>query len=517
MVADRYRLTRELGRGGMGVVWQAYDELLQRDVAVKEVHFPPDLTDEERERLAGRTLSEARAVAAVDTHAAVRVFDVVEQDGRPWIVMELVRGRTLTEVLHERSALPPREVAGIGLTLLEALEVAHAAGVLHRDVKPGNVLIGDDGRIALTDFGIATVDGERDGADTTTTGVIVGSPAYVAPERVHGEPATAASDLWSLGATLWTAAEGRPPYAGDTSIAVLSAVAMHDAPPCTRCTGPLGDLLRGLLDRDPARRPDAARVRGALEAVAADPDASMAPTAPYPTEQLPASFDRTTVLESVAPPVSDPAPTGGRGPGIRRALVVLAILFVVAGVVAAMLLMRTPDSGSQAETTDRPSRSQADDGGGSGSDTTTDVPDGWTRYDDPSGDWSVGIPAGWQATESSSGTRFDDPAGGRYLLVATRTPAAPSAVGAWHESERAFRTSHGAYERIRLERIDVEGADDAADWEFTYVEDEASLHAIDRAIVVGDTGYALYFQTHADQWESSQPLFEQIDATFQPS
>src|SRR3954452_21802888 len=174
LLAGRYRLTSELGRGGMGVVWQAHDELLHRDVAVKEVHFPADLPPADRERLADRTLREARAVAAVETPAAVRVFDIVEQDSRPWIVMELVRGETLTARLRERSPLPAREVARIGLELLDALEVAHGAGVLHRDVKPSNVLMGADGRFALTDFGIATVDG--DGGDITTTGVIVGSP-----------------------------------------------------------------------------------------------------------------------------------------------------------------------------------------------------------------------------------------------------------------------------------------------------------------------------------------------------
>src|SRR4051794_26554953 len=223
-IAGRYRLTGELGRGGMGVVWEAYDELLRRDVAVKEVRFPPDVSEEDRDRLADRTLLEARAVAAIDTPAAVRVFDIVEQDGRPWIVMELVRGRTLTEVLGEQQVLDSAEVARIGLCLLDALEVAHRAGVVHRDVKPSNVIVGPDGRIALTDFGIATVDGE---SGDTTTGVVVGSPPYLAPERVQGAAPTPESDLWSLGATLWTAAEGQPPFRGASSFAVLEAI-VHD-------------------------------------------------------------------------------------------------------------------------------------------------------------------------------------------------------------------------------------------------------------------------------------------------
>jgi hypothetical protein len=419
--------------------------------------------------------------------------------------MELVRGRTLTAVLRERSTLPPQEVGTIGLALLVALEVAHTAGVLHRDVKPGNVLIGDDGRIALTDFGIATVDG--DGGDPTTTGVIVGSPAYVAPERVHGEPSTPAADLWSLGATLWTAAEGRPPYQGDTAIAVMSSVAMTDAPPCSRCTGPLADLLGRMLDRDPAGRPDAATVRAELARVATDPDASVAPTEPYPTEPLPVAFDRTTVLDNVtgAHERRDAPPARRSRLPIAGALGAVLLLAVVAA-----LLLARPDSGGDPGPADRRADKPAPSG-------TSTLPEGWTRYRDPEIGWSVGVPAGWQRSATAEGTRFTDPAGGRYLLVATRYPAGSSAVGAWHESERAFRSAHQGYQRLRLERIDVAGARDAADWEFVYDEGGARLHAIDRAMVVGDRGYALYFQTHDDRWDESQRLFEQIDASFDVS
>ena len=200
LLAGRYRLTGELGRGGMGVVWSAHDELLQRDVAVKEVHFPPALSPAERRELQDRTLVEARAVAAVDNPSAVRVFDIVEQDGRPWIVMELLRGRTLADAVAADGPLPEPEVARIGLSLLDALDAAHAAGILHRDVKPGNVLLTDTGRVALTDFGIATA---ADGS--TTTGLVLGSPSYVAPERFAGHRSDARSDRWALGATLFTA------------------------------------------------------------------------------------------------------------------------------------------------------------------------------------------------------------------------------------------------------------------------------------------------------------------------
>src|SRR3954469_24443230 len=247
VIADRYVLSEQVGAGGMGVVWRGFDELLQRHVAVKELHFPLDVDGAERDRLADRTLREARAVGKGDGPSAVRVFDIVEQDGRPWIVMEYLDGCTLTDLLRERGPLPVDEVVRIGHSLLNALEAAHAAGVLHRDVKPSNVMVAPDGRVALTDFGIATsLDGKRDGVDTTTSGVIVGSPAYMSPERARGEPPTPASDLWSLGATLWTAAEGRPPFDGPTGLATMTAVATEPPPRCARCAGPFGDLLHRL-------------------------------------------------------------------------------------------------------------------------------------------------------------------------------------------------------------------------------------------------------------------------------
>jgi hypothetical protein len=514
LVAGRYRLQSELGRGGMGVVWHGYDELLHRDVAVKELHFPADLSADERERLAERTLREARAVAAVDTPAAVRVFDIVEQDGRPWIVMELVRGRSLTAALHEVSVLPPREVARIGLALVEALQGAHAAGVLHRDVKPGNVLLGEDGRVALTDFGIATVDGDAH----DTTGVIVGSPAYVAPERVTGRTSSPASDVWSLGATLWTAAEGRPPYAGDSAVMVLQSVAHADPPRCTRCTGELADVIRRMMDRDPDHRPDLATVRAALQRVAAGRDSASAPTEAYPTErtqQLPAAFDRTTVIEPGTVGTLEPEPTAAGAPR-RTAWVLAAVVAILlaTGVGAAVLLGGgSPSSGGSAgHRTNAPGHGSGGAAGGS----TGNLPAGWTRYTDPDLGWSVGVPKGWSATTQDNGTKFTDPAGGRYLLVGTRYPAGESAVRAWQAAERTFRSSHAAYQRLRIEPVQDAGADDAADWEFLYTDSGARLHALDRGLVFGHRGYALFFQTHADQWDASQSVWQRIDSSFRP-
>jgi serine/threonine protein kinase len=535
LIAGRYRLESEVGRGGMGLVWQAYDELLHRAVAVKEVRFPADLPAADRERLAGRTLREARAVAQVDTPAAVRVFDIVEQDGRPWIVMELVRGGTLTDLLRERSALPAAEVAQIGLSVLEALEAAHAAGVLHRDVKPSNILIGDDGRVALTDFGIATVDGDSSAGDTTS-GVIVGSPAYIAPERAHGHQPTAASDLWSLGATLWTAAEGRPPYEGPTAFAVMSSVTTEDPPLCNRCAGPLAELLRGLMDRDPALRPAAPQVRAALsEIVDMDAAASAASADPQPTTTvLPLAFDRTTVLDPqadspdapVPPPVEPQAPQRppapaqpSRAPGHRRSALVAGTAVLVLAVIAAVIVAVVTQSSGKAHPSagSRHGKSSSSSHPTSSAPTSTAsaaLPAGWTRYTDPQLHWSIGVPAGWTRSTTSSGTQFSDPAGGRYVLIATRYPAGSSAVQAWRDSERSFRASHASYQRVTLGTIEVADAKDAADWEFTYTDGGASLHALDRAEVFGTRGYAVYEQSHSDQWAASQRLFDQVMQSF---
>ena len=515
-LVDRYRLTAELGRGGMGVVWEAYDELLHREVAVKELHFPPDLSDQDREHLADRTLREARAVAAVDTPAAVRVFDIVEQDGRPWIVMELVRGHTLTDRLRERSHLSPLEVAEIGLSVLEALEVAHGAGVLHRDVKPSNVLLGVDGRTALTDFGIATVDG--DGSDVTTTGVIVGSPAYVAPERLRGQASSPASDIWSLGATLWTAVEGRPPYAGDSPVAVMSAVAMTDPPGCTRCGGRLTPLLRQMMDRDPSRRPDAAAVRAVLTDIVERPaDGDRGVADPYPTEPLPASFDRTRVIDAtttagpaVSPVTSAHPSASPPRPRRRRPLLVAGALIAV--VVAAAIALVIHGSGHSGSASAKHKRS----GGASAGSAGADLPAGWTRYTDPQLGWSIAVPSSWQRATSSEGTRFTDPDGGRYALVATRYPAGSSSVSAWQDSERTFESRHQDYQRIRLEPVKVAGARDAADWEFTYVDGGAALHALDHGTIYGNRGFAVFIQSHADQWSSSSTMLKRIARSLRP-
>ncbi|MGY1603528.1 serine/threonine-protein kinase [Geodermatophilus sp. SYSU D00815] len=279
LLAGRYALTDVLGRGGMGVVWRATDRVLHREVAIKELTFSVGLTEEERRVLRERTLREARAAARLDHPCVTTVYDVVEEDGRPWLVMERVEADSLQGVLEHAGPLSPRAVARIGLDLLSALEAAHAAGIVHRDVKPGNVLVERDGAARLTDFGIATTTGD---SSLTTQGALIGSPSYMAPERIHGDEPHPAVDLWSLGATLYAAVEGRPPFARGEPMATAVSVVSEDPAPMVRA-GPLEPVLRGLLTKDPARRSTAAQARQGLSAVLAGAE----PPAPHPAPAPP--------------------------------------------------------------------------------------------------------------------------------------------------------------------------------------------------------------------------------------
>ncbi|MFE2040120.1 protein kinase [Streptomyces sp. NPDC059477] len=277
LIAERYRLLSKLGHGGMGTVWRAKDETVDREVAVKEPRVPDHLPERERENAYERMRREARAAARLDHPAVVNVHDVAVVDGRPWIVMELVQGRSLGHALQE-GTLGVREAARVGLEVLGALEAAHAAGILHRDVKPDNVLLGRHDRVVLTDFGIAQIEGET---NLTDTGGFVGSPEYIAPERVLGQRPGPASDLWSLGVVLYAATEGVSPFRRSNTPATLQSVLNAAPAPPAVAAGPLAEAINGLLQKDPARRPDAVRVRTLLEA-AANP----APPAPVPTQSV---------------------------------------------------------------------------------------------------------------------------------------------------------------------------------------------------------------------------------------
>jgi len=266
LLAGRYRLDEVLGRGGMGTVWRAEDEMLGRIVAVKELRMTGAVDEDEKHRLVVRTLREAKATARIRHTAAVTVFDVVEEDERPWIVMELVESRSLAEVIKEDGTLTPVRAAEIALDVLGVLVAAHGQGILHRDVKPSNVLIGEDGRVVLTDFGIASVEGDT---SITSTGMLVGAPSYISPERARGQKPGPPADLWSLGGTLYSMVEGRPPYDRGSALATLTAV-MTEELAAPENAGPLRPVIEGLLAKDPAQRLDAVATRAMLKRIVAD-------------------------------------------------------------------------------------------------------------------------------------------------------------------------------------------------------------------------------------------------------
>lgn len=270
LIAGRYRLLSRLGEGGMGTVWRARDETLHRDVAVKEVRAPAHLRAGDIERMYSRLEREAWAAARIPDRNVVTVHDVVMEDDRPWIVMELIRGQSLADLLRAEGPLTPRHAAHIGAEVLSALRAAHAAGVEHRDVKPANVLLAEDGRVVLSDFGIAVVEGST---ALTMTGEVVGSPEYLPPERALGRPSGPESDLWSLGVLLYAAVEGISPFRQDSALSTLRAVVDEEPPEPTRA-GPLASVISGLLRKEPAERTPAAEAAAALRGIAHEPDAT---------------------------------------------------------------------------------------------------------------------------------------------------------------------------------------------------------------------------------------------------
>ncbi|WP_246150222.1 serine/threonine-protein kinase [Streptomyces qinzhouensis] len=338
LVAGRYRLDAPLGEGGMGVVWRARDEVLGREVAVKEVRAPGGLGTEDLRRLYARLEREARAASRVSHRNVVTVYDVVfdrggadgpgdgEDNGhgadgdRPWIVMELVRGLSLAEVLTAEGPLTPERTARIGAEVLAALTAAHEAGVLHRDVKPGNVLIGNDGRVVLSDFGIATLEGT---AQLTMTGELVGSPEFLAPERALGRNPGPASDLWSLGVLLYAAVEGASPFRRNTALGTLQSVVEDRLPPPRRA-GELAPVIAGLLHKDPAERLGAAEATRALRVVGAGGTAPRTtppsgPYAPTVTTAVPGRGPAPVPVVSPGPGATAPVPhSAGADPRTAR-------------------------------------------------------------------------------------------------------------------------------------------------------------------------------------------------------
>ncbi|MGK5552143.1 serine/threonine-protein kinase [Actinomadura kijaniata] len=531
LLAGRYRLASVVGRGGMGTVWRAWDEALHREVAVKEVALHPSLSEEERAQRHERTLREARASARLNHPGVVTVHDVVDEDGRPWIVMELVQARSLQEVVDADGPLPPGRVAAIGRQVAGALRAAHAIGILHRDVKPANVLITPDGRAVLTDFGIAQIAGD---ATLTQAGMIMGSPAYMSPERVNGERALPASDLWALGATLYAACEGRAPHHRGDAMAMLAAVMTQDPPP-PRNAGPLAPVLAALLERDPARRMGAAAAEEALSRIVADEAARTAPdtgpaappaaqgatasgpftvaggetlarTGPAGTPPVPAPSIPAQSVPVPPEPVPWPPVTGPVRERKARRLgwPILAGALTAAVVALASVLAFTSDGepgnasgGKQAgpvasaetgkKRTVVPKRTA----------TRPTLPPGmrWAGMQDG---YRIPVPAGWtMRRESGDRVYWLDPDSDAYVMV-DRTAWTGDPIEHWvsWEKEVQAKGRPPGYRRITLRPAEVQGHK-AADLEFVWSD---GLRAKDRGVVIRGQSYAVMVAVPASQW-----------------
>lgn len=299
-IAGRYRVDGPLGSGAMGTVWSGFDDVLQRRVALKELKIPDGIPDGEKQELRERIMREARALAGLSHPNVVTVFDVLDSGGEePLVIMELVPSKNLASAISELGRLDSAQAGVVGFGTAAALRAAHRAGITHRDVKPGNVLISDDGRIKLTDFGIARNESD---APMTSAGLVLGSPAYIAPEVAAGQPVTPAADLWGLGATLYAAVEGRPPYDVDGD-PVKTITEVVDGPvPVPTMTGPIAEVISGLMVKEPAGRMPLDEVRARLRPLLADPDDPIFPGSP----------DVPTIMARV------PAPTTPSGPQVQR-------------------------------------------------------------------------------------------------------------------------------------------------------------------------------------------------------
>ncbi|MGW1269240.1 protein kinase domain-containing protein [Streptomyces sp. NPDC002491] len=574
LLAGRYRLADAIGSGGMGRVWRAHDELLHRAVAIKELTAALYVAESDQAVLLARTRAEARAAARINHSAVVTVHDVLEHDGRPWIVMELVEGRSLADAVKEDGRVEAAEAARIGMWVLRALRAAHSAGVLHRDVKPGNVLLSHDGRVLLTDFGIAQIDGDT---TITRTGEVVGSVDYLAPERVRGHDPGPSSDLWALGATLYTAVEGRSPFRRTSPLTTLQAVVEEEAAD-PQYAGPLGPVISALLRKDPAARPgvaeaeqllaEAAEGRRPYEAQAyvptqygtPDPDTgghrtasrsgshqtpatSYAPAASY----TPATSYAPVGPESATPvpghPVTGPTAVGpmhtGQGPTHarqaapavgpppspprrRRRLRSLVLVVAVAALVGggtAVVLQKWDQERSQT----------VDSGATSGSPSPTDtaasveegaVPDSWRPVDDPLG-FGLALPKGWKRKvyqDDGDLQQVDySPDGGKHFvrIALDKSPDFSDPYAHQIDLEQQLKRLVD-YRRVTLER-NVYRDRAGSEWEYTWtaLAKDTGFPGPRRAIeetYVARNGaeYAIYMSSPAEDWATTARQFRSV-------
>ncbi|MER5896783.1 protein kinase [Streptomyces sp. NPDC001876] len=545
VLAGRYRLGDVLGRGGMGKVWRAHDEVLHRTVAVKELTAGLYAAEADRAVLHARTQKEARAAARITHPGVVTVHDVIEYDNRPWIVMQYVDGPSLADATKETGEVEPREAARIGLHVLSALRAAHGAGVLHRDVKPGNVLLARDGQVLLTDFGIAAIEGD---STITRTGELVGSIDYLAPERVRGGDPGPASDLWSLGATLYTAVEGRSPFRRTSPISTMQAVVTEEPPPPER-GGALAPVITALLRKDPAERPTAAETeRMLLEAM--EGRKPVTAQAYVPTQRVSEDDLRAFVPDGstarLAQPAQPPArPEAARphvqpytpAPAVRRsrgrwrtALLVIAVAALLGGAAGLLAMKYAGDEGSTGKggtgtgtaagpSSAGPSTPSKDPQPGS-QPGSQDIPDGWTRVHDPEG-FSLAVPQGW--TRQTDGNQIDyTPDNGAHRIRISLDPKPDFDNSYMHmlSIEKDLSERLPGYDRLTLHSNTFRDRPGSL-WEFTWLESKdhpGPRHGIDQ-MYFGETGgpeYAIYMTGPESDWAESRDRFETMLRSWKP-
>ncbi|MFD7201399.1 protein kinase [Streptomyces sp. NPDC059893] len=520
LLAGRYRLGDSIGRGGMGRVWRAHDEVLHRAVAVKELTAAQYVQEADRAVLLARTQTEARAAARINHPAVVTVHDVLEHDDRPWIVMELVDGPSLADAVKESGRILPREAARIGLWTLRALRAAHAAGVLHRDVKPGNVLLALDGRVLLTDFGIAQVEGD---STITRTGEIVGSVDYLAPERVSGAAPGPASDLWALGATLFTAVEGKSPFRRTSPISTMQAV-VEDEPGELMHADALAPVIQALLRKDPAARPSADEAEAML-AEAAEGRRSSAAQAYVPTQvhaaAPPTPPEKSTAI-GVHHAVMPTAPASGRRKWPRVVAVALAAALVGGGGAFAAnhyLSHRTTSNTNSG----KDQATSASSGSGSGGHKAGSIPDNWVRVDDVEG-FSLMLPKGWKRQADGSQIDYTPDGGAHFVRIAVdKSPDWPDSYHHQLDLERQVTKQPGLpdYQQVNLQPNTYRDRSGSL-WEFTWTagnKDTTSgpRHAIEQTYVENDgTEYAIYLSVPSADWDEARQQFDAILRSWQP-
>ena len=561
----------------MGAVWRARDELLNRDVAVKEIIWPPHMGPAERETARHRAVREAQMAARLRHPNVVAVYDIVEEDDRPSIVMELVPFRSLRDVITEDGPLSPAQAARVGLGVLAALRATHEAGIVHRDVKPANILLGPEDRVVLTDFGIAKA---NDSPTLTISGVLLGSPSYTAPERALGGRGGAAADLWALGASLYAAVEGRPPFDRDGALASLTAVVEAEPDPPAHA-GPLLEVINGLLRKDPDERLKLAEAERMLHRPAQEDgvdgdDAHANGSAGESAGENGAGGEGAAVNRAdgdgaggfaspgdapapEAPVVIDPEPAipwdepalpwegrqsdEGRSRRVRGAAVAVAVL--AATVIAVGFALVTagqsgghaaprPEAKAPSATSGAASRPAASSPaissratGAAGSPTATPagsgptasaLPTGYYRFLNSTG-FSIGVPYGWQISHVGHYVYIRDPANsGIFLLIDQSDQPKANPLADWEQQAAARESTYPGYHLILLRAVPYPQAEKAADWEFSYDRGGIEVEVLNRNVLANaHHAYALYWSTPVSDWGAYYHYFVTFAATFQPA